>query len=63
MAKRKTSNRTVAMYSIDGDLLGMFDSIREAAEHTGVKYGMLWKVLNGARKSAHGYIFKYADED
>lgn len=63
MAKHKTSNRAVVMYSIDGDLLGIFDSIREAAERSGVKYGMVWNVLNGIRKSAHGYVFKYADED
>ena len=63
MAKHKTSNRSVLMYTKEGDLVGKFGSIRSAANHIGVGERRVWNVCNGVRKHVHGYVFKYADED
>lgn len=60
---RKTSNRTVAAYDTDGKLVGVYESIKAAAETLEVSYGMVWRVLNGERRSVGGYTLRYADED
>lgn len=60
MAK-KTSNRIVSAYDFDGNIVGVYDSIKIAAETLGISYGMVWRCLNGEKRSAKGYTFEYSD--
>lgn len=50
--------RKVGMYSLDGELLQIFDSVTNAMKHT---RGSI-NVLRGRDKTSGGYIWKYIDQ-
>lgn len=56
--KRKTP--VIAIRLSDGAVFG-YPSQAEAAEKTGAPQPNIHKVLNGARKSANGYVFRYGE--
>ena len=39
------------------------NSVREASQKTGIYEGSIRKVCEGNRQSAHGYIWRYVDEE
>ena len=43
-----------------GELMQTFKSVNQAAEETGVYLGSIYKCIKGQRKSAGGYIWRYA---
>ena len=52
-------SKKVSQYTQDGDLIGVYSSIREASRETGVdRVGISWCV-NGKQKTAGKYIWKY----
>lgn len=53
--KQKTESRKVGKYTLDGELVEVFDTVRKAKLDTCA----VPAVLSGERKSAGGYIFKY----
>lgn len=56
--------KPVCMISISTHkILKQFNSVREASQETGIYEGSIRKVCEGNRKSAHGYIWRYADEE
>jgi group I intron endonuclease len=50
----------VNQYSLNGEYIKTFNSIKEAAEQTNSKYQSIIRVCRGNRKTAYGYIWKYA---
>jgi len=52
--------KKVEQYSLEGELLTTFDSIKDAGETTNIHRTSITKVCLGARKSAGGYIWKYS---
>ena len=58
----KTNAIKVAMYSLDMELIKVFDSISEAARYVGVSTHPIYKCLIGKQKTSAGYIWKYADD-
>lgn len=48
----------VYQYSMSGELINTFDSIRDAARETGISYPMIYNCLRGATKKAAGFIWK-----
>lgn len=60
-ALNKTSKRIV-MYSIDGVLLGEYGSIQEAGRLHGVSHADISKCCSFKRKTAGGYIWRFADD-
>lgn len=54
------NKRKVAQYTLDGELVAVYDSIAEAKNKLGI--GNISNCLGGRRKSAGGFIWKYYDE-
>lgn len=52
--------RPVKQLSKDGDLIAVFNSAKEAHEKTGVDTGHISSCRNGKRKSAGGYVWRFA---
>ena len=58
--KKKTYRRKVFQYDLDGNFLSFYDSIEEAIKIYGNKH--ISDCCKGKRKTAGGYIWRYADE-
>lgn len=57
-----TKNKKVIQYSARGKLLHEYNSAQEASQITGIDSNYIHRVCNYDRKSAGGYIWKYADD-
>ena len=55
----KTLSKPVGQYTLDGDLVKVWQSTNEVQRQTGFIQGNICKVANGNRKTAHGFIWKY----
>ena len=70
-AKRNSSYGTrparlqtkVAKYTIDGELLQVYDSVKAAAVDTGCHYTSISHCCRGDLKTSHGFVWKYIEED
>ncbi len=51
------NNKEVSQYTKDGKLIATYESMTLAQQQTGIK--SIWRVCNGQRKTAGGYIWKY----
>ncbi len=52
--------RSVLQFSLDGELLNEYSSLKQAAESNGIcDNNSIWRVCNGQRKTAGGFIWKY----
>lgn len=58
----KALGKRVNQYTKEGNLLGTYDSIKEAARQTGVKSSNISMTLMRNNKTAGGFGWKYADE-
>ena len=54
------SKQVQMLYKSTGELLATFPSTREAERITGINKGHISQCCNGKRKSAGGYIWRYA---
>lgn len=53
-------NRDIIMYDLTGNILNKFESVKEAAEKTGIHYNTMINCLVGNQRTVYGkYIFKY----
>lgn len=52
--------KAVCQYDLDGTLLGEYSSIKEACDVTGANQGSVCAACKGNRKTANGFIWKYA---
>ena len=55
-------SRKIYKYSIDGKFISIYDSIGLASKDTGVCYSCIIACARGKRKTAGGYVWKYASE-
>lgn len=60
MSLANNNKRKVMAISISNDDVCIYDSLCEASRVTGARKGHIWDCCNGNRKSAAGYIWKYA---
>ena len=56
-------SKSVCQLSMSGLLVGVFGSMAEAERNTGVKWTAISRVCRNKRRSAGGYIWKYANEE
>lgn len=61
ISQKNDKNKSIqtAMFSLDGLLVGLFPSAREAARDTGIPKTLIYKCCRGENKTARGYKFKY----
>jgi hypothetical protein len=55
--------RKVNQFNQNNEFLKTFNSIREAELETGINNRLITKVCKNQKKSAHGFIWKYVDEN
>ena len=55
----KASKTKVAQYDLEGHLLKVYDSPREASEHTRTCRSSITQCVRGKRKTAGGYVWEY----
>ena len=55
----KALGKPVGQYELDGRLIKIWPSAREAERQTGVSQGGIWGATNGIYKQAYGFIWKY----
>lgn len=56
-------SRKVAVYNLDGELIGIYDSGGQAKKALGLPSTLdISRVCNGSRPQTHGYVFKYLSE-
>ena len=55
----KALSKPVGQYTLDGDLVKVWQSTSEVERQTGFSQGNISEVANGNRKTAHGFIWKY----
>lgn len=54
--------KPIIQYTKDGVFVAEYQSLKEACEHTGANAGSISCVCTGKRKTANGFIWKYAQE-
>ena len=54
-----TKSKPIAQYTLNGKLLKVWPSLKEAKRGTGFSQGNVSQVANGKRKQAYGFIWKY----
>lgn len=59
---KKETRRTINQYTLDGIYLHTYDSVAEAAKAIGKSSSGIYSCVRGGGKTAHGFIWKYADE-
>lgn len=57
--KNKTSSKRVKQLSLNGDILQVFDSIREASELTNSSYHGVSKCIRGKQKTSNGFMWEH----
>lgn len=61
--KNSWDNRKhVLQYSMDGNFIEEYDSVEDASLATGIRKNYIYRCCNGDRKSAKGFIWRYASE-
>lgn len=60
-AAKKALGKQVEQYTLDGKFVRAWESVCEAAKTLGYSQGNISSCCRGERKSAYGYIWKYAD--
>ena len=56
--KNMKPRRIVAQYDLQGNLIQVFSTMKEAARITGIRYDIIRHFMDGKRKSGEGYIWK-----
>ena len=51
--------KQVYQYSLNGELMNVFDGVREAERALGVGHGCIGLCARGKAKTAHGYVWRY----
>ena len=57
----KNRSKSVGQYTLDGDLVKVWQSTNEVERQTGFSHGNICKSANGKHKQAYGFIWKYVE--
>jgi group I intron endonuclease len=55
-------NKEIEQYSLDGELIAVFSTTREASAHTGIRTATIQMCASRRRKTAGGFVWKYAED-
>lgn len=56
-------SKKVLQYDLDGNFIKEWDSFMDIERELGVTYQNIWRVCNGQKEKALGYIWKYKNEE
>jgi len=54
---------TIEQYDLSGKLIATYPSIANAAQETGIKKGMVNRVVRRRARTTHGFVFKYKNKE
>lgn len=60
--KEDKINRQINMYDKEMNYIKSFNSPKDASAELNIRIESIWNALRGDTKTAHGYIWRYADE-
>lgn len=55
---RKSSVKGVVQYDLEGGVVGIYGSVREASKASGIADSLIRRVANGKLEATHGYVFR-----
>ena len=55
----KALSKPIGQYTLDGDLVKVWQSTNEVGRQTGFSHGYICQSANGKRKQAYGFIWRY----
>lgn len=59
----RSKQKVIEQYTIEGDLVGVFETAKEAAESAGISYQLVCNVCKDkSRKTGGGFIWKYKNK-
>ena len=58
----KTQSKPVGQYTLDGELVKIWQSTSDVQRQLGFSQAHISKVARGKRKTAYGYVWKYVEE-
>ena len=53
----------IGQYDLEGNLLYIYNSIREASEITSTDYYSIYRVVNNKQASSKGYVYRYYERE
>lgn len=59
MCVRRPAPKRVAQYDLGGACVGVYDSVKDASERTGVSVALIRRNANGGSRRAKKWIFRY----
>ncbi len=59
---KEFNSKRVLQYSLSGEFIKEFDSIKEASKHTGLSESLIGKTCRGVVKNPRKFIFKFKEE-
>jgi len=59
----KAKSKSVGQYTTDGELVKIWQSTREVERQLGFDHSVISKVALGKKKTSHGYVWKYIEEE
>lgn len=63
MIRKSPSSKAIGQYTLDGKLISIWESAREAEREASFNRTTISKVARGLQKTAYGYIWKYLSEE
>lgn len=60
--KQTLKFKIVEMFTMNGEYIKSFNNVIEASRYVGITRSAISKCCNGNNKSAHGYIFKFKEQ-
>lgn len=59
----KDGKKRIFQYSLDGDLLGSYESLKAAQDSTGISFYALSKCANGVNKTSGGFLWSFTKKE
>ena len=60
--KPRSTSKAVLQYSLEGELLSVFESAREASRQTGVSFGVISNCVRHKSQSGGGYVWRLIED-
>ena len=61
--KKKSKAKAVNQYTKDGVFVATYESMKQAAQETGISHGNICSACRGRLFTAGGFIWQYADAE
>lgn len=60
--RKRPHHKKVCQYDLEGKLINVYSSAREAEKETNIGFRLISKVCNGKARMSHGYIWRFEED-